>query len=465
MGQAKCTPCPDGLIAGSASSKCEVCMNKFVVLTSDDSRQTCQIDTKATIYLALFMLSISICVHLGLKSLSFYAVAISDVTINKGRMVISTRDPHRILRWTWVQPIVQLRDTSVPQLDHSKALFRVKASGGKHLILTHKDPEKAMGDFVSSSMGTLVIGFMAFWCNAGILGIPFCAWLLPILAVAACSATQVQPLMSGIISFFATLIFLALRLWKQLALRTPISQARQRFAKQLLKGRVPTPCERGTQRALHIDNLQDLHEFFSAFIHDRSMYYVCSNLVQPLTKPFKLSYAELVGPTETAWFVSHYWGMGFRHFVDAVACHARSKEAAGVDANYWICTFSNNQWRIEEELGDGAWQESSFFKALRGPSCKGTVMVLDEAALPLQRAWCLFEVLQTNLRSAEDTGFLGFRLCTSTGVLNEGGVGTDLCMTIAGKLVVLDLRNAQASNQNDLQMIKSLVEAQAASMP
>ncbi|OLP95936.1 hypothetical protein AK812_SmicGene21878 [Symbiodinium microadriaticum] len=79
-----------------------------------------------------------------------------------------------------------------------------------------------------------------------------------------------------------------------------------------------------------------------------------------------------------------------------------------------ICTFSNNQWKVVEELGSGDWTESSFFK-----------------------------VLQTSIRTMEDSNFLGFRLCTSTGVRNEGGVGTDLCMTIAGKLASLNLRNAQ----------------------
>ena len=58
--------------------------------------------------------------------------------------------------------------------------------------------------------------------------------------------------------------------------------------------------------------------FFEAFIKERSMYYVCSNIVKPLTKPFQLSFVELVGPTAMEWFVSHYWGMAVRHFNDAI---------------------------------------------------------------------------------------------------------------------------------------------------
>ena len=48
------------------------------------------------------------------------------------------------------------------------------------------------------------------------------------------------------------------------------------------------------------------------------MYYVCTNLVKPLTEPYQLSFVELVGPSKMQWFVSHYWGMPLRHFGDAI---------------------------------------------------------------------------------------------------------------------------------------------------
>ena len=43
----------------------------------------------------------------------------------------------------------------------------------------------------------------------------------------------------------------------------------------------------------------------------------------------------------------------------------RPTHANSVRSNqtYWICTFSNNQWELETELGSGNWQESSFYKA------------------------------------------------------------------------------------------------------
>ena len=122
--------------------------------------------------------------------------------------------------------------------------------------------------------------------------------------------------------------------------------------------------------------------FFDTFIKERSMYYVCSNIVKPLTEPFQMSFVELIGPTKIQWFVSHYWGMPVRHFGDAIRKHAQSYDADWRDAAYWICTFSNSQWHVQEELGHGRWQDSSFYLALKSPECKGTTMVIDELPLP-----------------------------------------------------------------------------------
>lgn len=50
-----------------------------------------------------------------------------------------------------------------------------------------------------------------------------------------------------------------------------------------------------------------------------------------------------------------------------------------------ICTFSNSQWHVKAELGNGRWQESSFYLSLISPDCKGTAMIIDELVQPLQR--------------------------------------------------------------------------------
>lgn len=86
------------------------------------------------------------------------------------------------------------------------------------------------------------------------------------------------------------------------------------------------------------------------------MYYFSANIVKPLTEPYQLSLAELVGPAEMEWFVSHFWGMPVKHLSDAIRRHAQSSpDWRG--SSYWICTFSNNQWRVEDELGNGRWEE------------------------------------------------------------------------------------------------------------
>jgi len=191
------------------------------------------------------------------------------------------------------------------------------------------------------------------------------------------------------------------------------------------------------------------------------MYYLCANIIKPLTQPYQLSFAEFVGPSCVCWFVSHFWGHCFRQFCESLHKHAETFGASSTwkEQSYWICTFSNNQWEVAEELGKGSWERSSFFLALHSGECAGTAMVLDERALPLRRAWCLFEVLQTLLLLKEHGGdFHGLQLCTLNGVLNEGQGGADMAVAVAEQLSTLCLRSAEASCEDDKVMIHRLVE-------
>ena len=122
-----------------------------------------------------------------------------------------------------------------------------------------------------------------------------------------------------------------------------------------------------------------------------------------------------------------------------------------------ICTFSNSQWHVKEELGNGRWQESSFYLSLISPQCRGTAMIIDELVQPLQRIWCLFEVYQTICLSRHGPS-QGLLLCTSTGVLQEGNAGTDVAVAVARKISSLDTRTAEASNEADHMMIHALIE-------
>ena len=105
------------------------------------------------------------------------------------------------------------------------------------------------------------------------------------------------------------------------------------------------------------------------------MYYMDANILRPLTEPYQLSFAEMVGPKVAEWFVSHWWGTEFRVYREALSRHAKEQDAGVIyfifsenptdnsvcerhfrtcvfeDFNdgewgrttYWICTFANNQ--------------------------------------------------------------------------------------------------------------------------
>ena len=187
-----------------------------------------------------------------------------------------------------------------------------------------------------------------------------------------------------------------------------------------------------------------------------NMYYLCGNIIQPLTKPYQLSYADVVGPNDMQWFVSHFWGTPFAHFVETIRKHAEGSLGARVTdlhlVTYWICTFSNNQWKVLEELGE-TWEYSSFFLALRSPGYKGTVMVLDDEVRPLTRSWCLFELLQTALLSKKKKT-QGLFLATQSGVMNLGQCGMDLAVTLSKKMSTLKLQDASASSQDAWRSIR-----------
>lgn len=65
-------------------------------------------------------------------------------------------------------------------------------------------------------------------------------------------------------------------------------------------------CLKGLSLLSGAETIREILRFFETFIKERSMYYVCSNIVKPLTEPFQLSFVEMIGPTGIQWFVSHY---------------------------------------------------------------------------------------------------------------------------------------------------------------
>eukprot|EP00438_Fugacium_kawagutii_P007679 Skav229121 [mRNA] locus=scaffold2966:20876:21706:+ [translate_table: standard] len=222
-------------------------------------------------------------------------------------------------------------------------------------------------------------------------------------------------------------------------------------------------CPPGAHRAIGAGKLQELQRCFESILEGKDMYWLCDYIVKPLTRSQRISFAELVGCGELNWFISHWWGMHFNQTVESVVKHAKG-DRNGSDnwetTKYWICTFSNNQWAMDQEIPpDAAPSESSFYKALRCCSCRGTCMVLDERVVPLTRAWCLFELLQTFVIQDEATHRReGLTILTSSGVLNSGKCSIDTAMAIGQKLATLDLENASATKQEDRNLIFNAVD-------
>ncbi|CAE7250721.1 unnamed protein product [Symbiodinium sp. CCMP2592] len=251
-------------------------------------------------------------------------------------------------------------------------------------------------------------------------------------------------------------------LWKSRRVQTPLRRRLQQYIAMIdSQNPRPQPCDRGASRAVTAFRLFELFEFFQAFIKFRTMYYIDPNLVRPITRKHKLSFAERVGPQQVQFFISHWWGTPFVRFCESVRRHAvqisgSEDESTWKLVSYWICTFSNNQYRIKEELGT-YHKDSSFYLALHSGVCKGTAMIMDERASLLNRSWCLFELLQTVTLEKTQANFTGLYFCTPTGVLNNGDATVELAMNIGKRIAGLSLQSATATSQDDKDMINKLV--------
>ena len=159
-----------------------------------------------------------------------------------------------------------------------------------------------------------------------------------------------------------------------------------------------------SRQGLSAERLRGLLAHFEKWILQRNMHYVVSNVVLPLTSNNRSSFVALWGGRPVDYFVSHCWNTSFQHFVNAIRKHAafavgdrnahrgstssltsltRSTPCTALRTTYWVCSFANNQWDIEAELGDEILN-SPFAQALSG-GVRGVVMVLDDDVLPLTR--------------------------------------------------------------------------------
>ena len=199
-------------------------------------------------------------------------------------------------------------------------------------------------------------------------------------------------------------------------------------------------CPAGPRRGISAGQLSTLQSFFTSVLDGCDMYWTCDHIVKPVTSEKRVSYAELVGCEELKWFISHWWGMHFNKTVESVVKHAASR--AGRESwegvRYWICTFSNNQWAMDEEIPPGAPpQESSFYKALRSTSCQGS----PGSTSCLFFSFCVLGLLYKSLSSQSVVknggqspifSILKYQVSTTEDVYDTGWAGStfDPCLVL-----------------------------------
>lgn len=461
-------PCKAGHYSEARSAACSKCPTGTTTagIGAGISQASCSIDAEYWLLLALLLTECT-CFCL-LLFLVISSTPVADITVESNTIVVNTVRRHFFLKRPLAPLKLRLQFSGHPLLDTSEKSYLAAVMGSTNFELLENDRQKIRAD-VQSSMGRAYITPLRKLLCTGICGVPMVIWLL--FFAAAISVTISLQVLDAhwylkVIGPLALLLALMLKtvLWSS---STPLAKRLQKF-QNILKAENPKPeaCPRGPSRAVTCGQLFDLLQYFQGFIMERNMYYLCANLVLPLTKPHQLSYAELAGPKDVVWFVSHFWGSPFRHFVDSIRKHSQTV-AGPTDWHvtpYWACTFSNNQWRVDEEMGTDC-ENSSFHLALRSTTCAGTAMVVDGEALPLTRSWCLYEVLTTLNLTQLRPDFHGLWLCTDTGVLNQGAARADIAMCIAKRLANLRLEDASASKQKDKENIDERVRTMDGGFP
>eukprot|EP00811_Abedinium_folium_P036123 NODE_8861_length_1464_cov_5.495886.p1 GENE.NODE_8861_length_1464_cov_5.495886~~NODE_8861_length_1464_cov_5.495886.p1 ORF type:complete len:438 (-),score=71.81 NODE_8861_length_1464_cov_5.495886:151-1293(-) len=232
----------------------------------------------------------------------------------------------------------------------------------------------------------------------------------------------------------------------------------------------PIMSESGPARAIKLGDLTDFYMTFQRFIRGRNMHYIVSNIISPITAKYKVAYADMVRPgghhhlaeRQLDWFVSHHWGLTFRSTFESIKHHAKTYApllrvgaVSPENVKYWICSFSNNQHELDDDIPQsGPLDRCSFYKALTHDSCEGTAIIMDDEANTLTRIWCVYELfLTTTLRTEGRADFKGLIVCSDKGVLNEGKAGMDFAVNLAACLQCINVAGARASKPLDKKKI------------
>ena len=456
---------------------CQPCPSGYTSTRGSFGSDSCVIQNVLFLWNGLLIMGLVFLCMLLPRLLGFGPLPIQDLFVDEGRVVVKAWGAHGMCNWFGLPLQVRLTGTGHPAVEECKGIFRAVVRNSDELWLLDRHSKERLAADIESSRGALRLCFpCSLWCSSfGSLPLA-----LPAVILVTCNIWLVWQLVLGweaevdlCLWWFLLGLAIALALCVAVTLRqrrnglasVPLTRRLTQFHERILHANPqPAAAERGPARAIHAEKIVALYEYFQSFIRRRTMHYVGYNLLMPLTASHKLSYAELVGPAQVAWFVSHCWSMPFADFVQSIRALGDTKTDWRKIA-LWVCSFSNNQWAVEDELGGGDPMDSSFGLALLSPSCRGTAMVLDAGAEPLQRSWCLFEVFQTFRLAKQHADHQGLLLCTPTGVLQQGTASVDMVLVLAKKLASIRMEDAQASRPQDKINIDACVQATEGGFP
>eukprot|EP00913_Durusdinium_trenchii_P017025 g16010.t1 len=285
-------------------------------------------------------------------------IPISDLSAQGEKLLVTTSIAHFLLS----RPCnVTFARTGVPDLESSSWTWRVKATSYYHLALEGEKSSMPL----DTSKGHLHVKFPQLFVSAGFARCPLIGWCVFFLAATVGTALQLTwrfSVVLGALGLCTGSFCFALR--RRQGTRTPLAKRRHEFLQEWQPLALQR-CSRGPDRSMSAGKLQRFVQFFDSFIKERSMYYVCSNIVKPLTKPFQLMHdGTLVGS---------YWAPR----PDRVWCPCRlqSVEGGGVslifeDGERWSC--SEKELQELDPVQDGQ---------LDGVEDICTLSIVTEAAL------------------------------------------------------------------------------------
>eukprot|EP00930_Biecheleria_cincta_P069889 TRINITY_DN57566_c0_g1_i1.p1 TRINITY_DN57566_c0_g1~~TRINITY_DN57566_c0_g1_i1.p1 ORF type:complete len:599 (+),score=72.83 TRINITY_DN57566_c0_g1_i1:79-1875(+) len=220
-----------------------------------------------------------------------------------------------------------------------------------------------------------------------------------------------------------------------------------------------------------------------------NLYEVNERMIMPVCRPLQVSYVEFLrcegkaelpsgeGPLgkEVDTFVSHWWGHEFHFFVGALhrfsstvsVARSRNPKALSVsrttvkrfDRTFWICAFANNQFAVEHALGSGDATTSSFAIALRSPTCKDVVAVLDDDGAIYSRIWCAFELFcVSKLVPRWTQKEVPIALVNHLGVVSFGDVTFQTVLKIRSVIQNIKTSEAHATQEDDKRLIRESME-------